>query len=58
MLVPVLDLKRESDHDRLELGQTIARVLKSGWYILGPELEALEREFAGFLKIPFAVGVG
>lgn len=57
MLVPFLELKRESERCRAEIEQTIARVLKSGRYILGPELEALETEFARYLKVPFAVGV-
>jgi dTDP-4-amino-4,6-dideoxygalactose transaminase len=58
MLVPFLDLKRESECHRGEIERAIGRVLKSGWYILGPELEALEREFAAYLKVPFAAGVG
>lgn len=58
MLIPFLELKRESACYRFELEQAIARVLKSGWYVLGPELEALESEFAAYLKVPFAVGVG
>lgn len=35
----------------------IARVLESGYYILGPELEALEAEFADYLGVAFAIGV-
>jgi dTDP-4-amino-4,6-dideoxygalactose transaminase len=57
MFVPFLDLKRESERDRAETEQAIARVLKSGWYVLGPELEALESEFAAYLKVPYAAGV-
>jgi dTDP-4-amino-4,6-dideoxygalactose transaminase len=57
MFVPFLDLKRESERDRLEMEQAITRVLQSGWYILGPELEALETEFAAYLKVPYAAGV-
>ncbi len=57
MLVPFLDLKRTSERDRAETEQALARVLKSGWYILGPELEALETEFSRYLKIPYAAGV-
>jgi dTDP-4-amino-4,6-dideoxygalactose transaminase len=57
MFVPFLDLKRESERDRAETEQAITRVLKNGWYVLGPELEALETEFAAYLKIPYAAGV-
>ncbi len=35
----------------------IARVLRSGDYILGPELQAFEAEFAAFTGTAFAVGV-
>ena len=33
---------------RAELDQAIARVLDSGWFLMGPELEAFEREFAAY----------
>jgi dTDP-4-amino-4,6-dideoxygalactose transaminase len=33
---------------RAELDQAIARVLDSGWFLMGPELEAFEREFADY----------
>ena len=35
----------------------IARVLESGWYILGREVDAFEREFAAYLGVKLAVGV-
>jgi dTDP-3-amino-3,4,6-trideoxy-alpha-D-glucose transaminase len=44
-----------------ELGEAftlaIQRVLASGWYILGPEVEAFEREFAAYHGMRHAVGV-
>jgi dTDP-4-amino-4,6-dideoxygalactose transaminase len=40
-----------------EILAAIRRVAESGWYILGPEVEAFEREFAAFLGAPAAVGV-
>jgi dTDP-4-amino-4,6-dideoxygalactose transaminase len=58
MLVPFLDLRREVVLCRTELDQAIARVLDRGRFILGPELDSLEAEFAGYLKVPFSVGVG
>jgi dTDP-4-amino-4,6-dideoxygalactose transaminase len=36
----------------------IARVVERGWFILGPELEAFEREFADASGVAHAVGVG
>jgi dTDP-4-amino-4,6-dideoxygalactose transaminase len=41
-----------------EIGSAIARVLQSGWYILGGEVAAFESEFAVFLGVRHAVGVG
>lgn len=58
MDVPFLELKRESKRHRAELDAAISRVVDRGWYILGPELESLEAEFAAYLKLPFAAGVG
>jgi len=36
----------------------IARVIESGRFVLGPEVEAFETEFASSCGAPFAVGVG
>lgn len=43
---------------RKELDQAIHRVLDSGWYILGQEVAAFEQEFARYLGVRYAVGVG
>jgi dTDP-4-amino-4,6-dideoxygalactose transaminase len=43
-----------------ELERAVQRVLRSGWYILGPEVETFEAEFATWLGLPngsHAVGV-
>jgi dTDP-4-amino-4,6-dideoxygalactose transaminase len=42
---------------RAEIDAAIARVVASGRYILGPECERFEEEFARFLGVPFVVGV-
>jgi dTDP-3-amino-3,4,6-trideoxy-alpha-D-glucose transaminase len=36
----------------------IGRVIRSGWFVLGPEVEAFEAEFAAAAGSPYAVGVG
>jgi dTDP-4-amino-4,6-dideoxygalactose transaminase len=48
-----------SDHDRYlpQLQQRMAAVIESGRYILGPEVEAFENEFAGYLGAAHCVGV-
>ena len=40
-----------------EIHAAIDRVLRSGWYILGPELESFEAQFASYLGVRHAVGV-
>src|SRR5262245_3692479 len=42
---------------RAEIEEAISRVLSSGNYILGAELQAFEREFANYLGLPHVVGV-
>src|SRR5256885_4070116 len=43
---PFLDLKAVYAELRPELDAAAQRVLASGWYIMGPEVEAFETEFA------------
>jgi dTDP-4-amino-4,6-dideoxygalactose transaminase len=55
--VPFLDLNASYDELKTEIDDAVARVLRGGWYILGPELEAFEEEFAAFCEARYAVGV-
>jgi dTDP-4-amino-4,6-dideoxygalactose transaminase len=57
MKVPFLDLKRDFSESRSGIDEAITRVRERGWYILGPEGEALEKEFSAYLGAPYAVGV-
>jgi dTDP-4-amino-4,6-dideoxygalactose transaminase len=57
MQVPFADLKRGTVALRAELDAAAARVLDSGWYVLGEEGRAFEQEFAAFVGSGFAVGV-
>ena len=43
---------------RHEIDAAVARVLQSGWYILGQEVRAFEAEFAVWLGAGAAVGCG
>jgi dTDP-4-amino-4,6-dideoxygalactose transaminase len=57
MKVPFLDLKRDFREQRAGIDEAITRVRNRGWYILGPEGEALEKEFSAYLGAPYAIGV-
>ena len=54
--VPFNSLKPAEDG--AAIAAAMARVVESGWFILGPEVEAFEREFAAASGVPYAVGVG
>ena len=50
-------LKSYNAH-KLEIDQAIQRVMDSGWYVLGQEVETFEQEFASFHAVDvYAVGV-
>ncbi|MDX6676605.1 MAG: hypothetical protein QOE31_657 [Solirubrobacteraceae bacterium] len=55
--VPFADLRRATTALRAELDVATARVLDSGWYLLGGEGESFEREFAQAIGSPHAAGV-
>ena len=57
-MVPFLDIGAATAEIRLELDDALGRVLTSGWYILGSEVEAFEREFAAYVGAEHCVGVG
>jgi dTDP-4-amino-4,6-dideoxygalactose transaminase len=56
--VPFLDMKSQYVELKDELDEAYQRVMESGWYILGGEVEAFEREFAVYTGGKHCVGVG
>jgi dTDP-4-amino-4,6-dideoxygalactose transaminase len=56
-MVPFLDVKAAYAELRAELDAAVRRVLESGWYILGEEVEAFEREFAAYCGARECIGV-
>jgi len=55
--VPILDLKPAVDELRAELDAAYRRVMDSGWFLLGRELEAFEVEYARSIGVAHCVGV-
>lgn len=58
MTVPFLDLDSAYRELQRELDGAVLRVLGSGRYLLGPEVEAFEQEFAAYTGSRHCVGVG
>ena len=58
MNVPFLDLKAAYLELQPELDEAYQRVMNSGWYILGGEVEAFEQEFADYCEAKYCVAVG
>ena len=56
-MIPFNQLKPLHDLLAEEISSAMRRVADSGWYILGPEVEAFEAEFAAYHGLPHAVGV-
>ncbi|MGB3382978.1 MAG: DegT/DnrJ/EryC1/StrS family aminotransferase [Rhodanobacter sp.] len=56
--VPFLSLGEVNARYADELKAAAARVIDSGWYVLGDELAAFEREFAAWCGVRHAVGTG
>jgi dTDP-4-amino-4,6-dideoxygalactose transaminase len=56
--IPLVDLRREYARIHSEIDESIARVLRQGWFVLGEETGAFEEEWAAYCGTSFAVGVG
>ncbi len=57
-MIPFFDLTKQYETIKSEIDDATARVLKGGWYILGPEVKAFEKEFADYIGVKHAIGVG
>ena len=55
--IPFLDLKTINAAYRDELIEASTRVIDSGWYILGEEVAAFEKEFAAYCGAKYCIGV-
>jgi dTDP-4-amino-4,6-dideoxygalactose transaminase len=55
--VPLLDLQAQYQPLREEILKAIARVCDSQLFVMGPEVDALERELAEYLEVKEAVAV-
>lgn len=56
-MIPYLDLKAQYGAIQEEIQEAVGRVLSSGRYVLGPEVEAFEKDFAAYCKAGHCVAV-
>jgi dTDP-4-amino-4,6-dideoxygalactose transaminase len=56
-MIPLVDLQRQYRSLQPEIDAAVSRVLASGRYVLGDEVEAFEREFASYCGTTHAVAV-
>lgn len=52
------DLKRQYISIKEHIDKTISKVLSSGWFVLGTEVESFEQIFAQYCNCSFGIGVG
>lgn len=57
MMISFLDLKKMNAQYQTELKEACARVIDSGWYVLGNEVEEFEKEFAMYCETEHCLGV-
>lgn len=56
-MIPFFDLKKQYASIQSEIDDATRRVYESGWFILGPETEAFESEFAQYIGASHCIGV-
>lgn len=57
MKVPLLDLKLQYLSLKKDIDETLVRIAESQYFILGPEVEKMEKSFTEFLGCKHAIGV-
>jgi len=56
-MIKFLDLQAINRRYETEIKEAIARVVDSGWYVLGKEVKTFEQEFADFIGTKHCIGV-
>ena len=56
-MIKFLDLYKINSQYEQELKDAASRIIDSGWYLMGKELETFEQSYATFCNVKFALGV-
>ncbi|MFD2937285.1 DegT/DnrJ/EryC1/StrS family aminotransferase [Spirosoma flavum] len=56
-MIPFLDLKQINEPHQASIQKAVERVIESGWYVLGREVEAFEHQFAAYCQTRHCIGV-
>lgn len=56
-MIKFLDLKNINAEYEAQISESIQRVLNSGWYLLGQEVKAFEKEYSSYLGTGHCIGV-
>lgn len=56
-MIEFLDLKKINGQYENELKEVASRVIESGWYLMGKEIEAFEKNYAAFCGVKYCLGV-
>jgi dTDP-4-amino-4,6-dideoxygalactose transaminase len=57
MHIPMTDLTKQYNELKVDIDEAISRVIVSGQFILGPEVEALEKALADYCGVKYGIGV-
>ena len=57
-MIPFYDLKAVNARYEREIKEALLRVVDSGWFVLGGEVNRFENEFASYCGVQHCVGVG
>ena len=56
-MIKFLDLQKINTQYTKELNEAANRVIDSGWYLMGKELESFEKNYAAFCGVDYCLGV-
>ena len=56
-MIKFLDLQKINAQYEIELKEAANRVIDSGWYLMGKELESFEKNYAHYCKVDYCLGV-